>query len=248
MNAAHNFLTGTRKVNLQMVNIRKILLLFVFVGLLAACDAGFQEIDGKYVYVDANESQGRVEHPIPDADPNSFEVLNTKGYARDKLHVYFQYQLLEGADPNTFEAISDLYGKDTSQVYYRGKPIQGADPASFSLINLQWGRDRNDIYIQDRPIKACDPATFELLKDGWEKDSECVYRGSAQLENADPKTFTVLNYWFGKDSSHVYDSFPRIIEGADAATFKLQKGLCKVCAEDKNHCYRYEEVVDCAPK
>ena len=37
----------------------------------------------------------------------------------------------------------------------------------------------------------------------------------------------------------------RIIEGADAATFRIREGLCDVCAEDKNGCDRYEEWVDC---
>ena len=94
---------------------------------------------------------------------------------------------------------------------------------------------------------ACDPDTFELLKDGWQRDRQCAYNNGSQLENADPATFTVLNYWFAKDDRQAYSNLPKVIEGADAASFELSGGLCQVCAKDKNRCYRYEEPVTCEP-
>jgi hypothetical protein len=218
-----------------------IFLLFI----LSACGTGYQEKDGGYVFVEWNESEGKVEHPLEPVDASTFEVLKGKGYANDTSNVFYHWQLVEGADPASFEALSNLYGKDARQVYYQGKVIPGANPERFEVMNIQWGRDEKDIYLQDRPILACDPASFKFLKDGWQRDAECAYREGRKVERADAGSFEVLNFWYAKDKNFVYDTFPRIIEGADAATFKLREGKCQVCAQDKNRCYRYEEVVEC---
>jgi len=236
------------KGSYDMRKLHLLVVLFLIGGLISACDlgAGYQQKDGSYEYVTLDESQGYVEHPITDIDVQSFRILDKHGYARDHLHVVYHWESVEGADTNSFVAMSDLYGKDNAHVYYQGKTIPGADPQSFKLFDIQWGRDAQDVYLQDRPLEACDPASFVLLKDSWERDSRCVYRAGRKLVDADADSFVVLNFWFGKDKNHVYDSFPRIIAGADAATFKLREGACQVCAEDKNRCYRYEEPVDCA--
>jgi hypothetical protein len=222
------------------------LLIFIFIlFLLSACGTGFQEKGGSYVYVVWNESDGKVEHPVQSTDPGTFQVLDSGGYAKDSQNVFYHWQIIEGADPASFEAISGLYGKDVHRVYYRGREIPGADPEQFELLNIQWGRDGKDVYRQDIPIRACDPASFKFLKDSWQRDDQCVYREGRKVEGADTRSFKVLNFWYAKDKNNVYDSFPRVIPGADPASFKLRDGKCQVCAQDKNHCYRYEEVVDC---
>ena len=225
--------------------MRKTVLFVILLALLTGCASGYQESGGGYTYVSWNESAGKVELPVVGADRATFDVLDKNGYAKDARQVYFQGRTIEGADAVTFVRLSELYGKDASRVYYQGKVVPGADPNSFDVFNLQWGRDANDIYIQDRPLEACDPATFEMLKDSWQKDSRCAYREGRKVANADAATFEVLNFWFAKDRYHAYDNLTRVIEGADAATFKLRKGICQVCAQDKNNCYSYEKVVPC---
>jgi hypothetical protein len=222
-------------------------LLLLFAGLVSACgfSTGYQEKDGSYVYATLDEGRGYIEHPIINIDVNSFQIFDKHGYAKDDLRVYYHERTVQGADSNSFTALSDLYGMDHAHVYYEDKAIPGADPASFKLFDIQWGVDSRDVYIQNRPIQACDPTTFVLLEDRWQRDDRCVYRMGRLLPNADPASFVVLNTWFGKDKNNVYYNTPSIIEGADAATFKIRAGKCDVCAEDKHGCYRYEEQVDC---
>ena len=205
---------------------------------------GYVRKDGTYVYATAPELS-YSENPIPGIDVQSFQVLSRHGYAKDADQVYYQYYLVDGADPGSFTEISDLYGRDNAHVYYKFFAIPGADPNSFELFNTQWGRDSKDIYLQDRPIEACDPATFVILREGWEQDNQCVYNGSAKLPDADPASFVVMNYWFGKDKNHVYYNDGSIIERADPSTFKAGVGKCEVCAEDKHGCYRYKEPLAC---
>ncbi len=224
--------------------------LFVFLliaVLIPACvlSTGYQKRDDSYVYATSDEGRGYVEHPIANIDAESFQVLNKNGYAKDDFLVYYHENIVQGADSNSFVAMTDLYGKDNVHVYYEDKTIPGADPASFTLFDIQWGKDSQDVYFQNRPIEACDPATFVLLEDGWQRDNQCVYNQGGKLPNADPASFVILNSWFGKDKNNVYYNSPEIIEGADTTTFKIRDGVCAICAEDKNSCYRYKEPVDC---
>jgi hypothetical protein len=225
--------------------MKKAILFILFSICLSACASGYQPSGGGYVFVSWNESAGKVEVPVVGADRATFEIFDQNGYAKDAQQVYFEGRTVEGAQAATFEAVSKLYGKDAAGVYYQGRVLPGAEPGSFKVINLQWGQDAGDVYFQDRPLEACDPETFELLKDSWQKDSQCAYREGRKLPNADAASFEVLNYWFAKDRYQVYDDIPRVIPGADAATFKLRPGICQVCAQDKNHCYSYEKVVAC---
>lgn len=216
-------------------------------GLVSACvfSTGFQKKGVSYVYATWNEGQGYIEHPIMNIDAPSFQILNRHGYAKDNQRVYYHENTVQNADPNSFTTLSDLYGKDNAQVYYAGKTIPGADPSSFTPFDIQWGKDSQDVYFQDRPVQACESATFVFLEEDWQRDSQCVYRRGEKLTNADSASFVVLNYWFGKDKNYAYSHLGSIIKGADAATFKIREGMCVVCAEDKNACYRYEERVAC---
>lgn len=219
----------------------------LIVGFISACvlSTGYQKRGLSYVFATWDEGRGYVEHPIVGIDAGSFQILDRDGYARDDRHVYYHENTVQDADPGSFTALSDLYGKDQAHVYYAGKTIPGADPATFTHFDIQWGRDVQDVYFQDRPVDACDPATFVLLEEDWQRDRQCVYRQGKKLPNADPASFVVINYWFGKDRNYAYSHLGSIIEGADAATFTLREGICEVCAEDKNSCYRYEERVAC---
>lgn len=221
--------------------------LLLSAGLMSACifSTGYQKKDSSYVYATSDEGRGYVEHPITNIDAQSFQILNKHGYAKDDLHVYYHENIVQDADPNSFMSMSDLYGKDSAHVYFEDNIIPGANPTSFTILDIQWGKDSQDIYFQYIPIEACDPATFILLEDQWQRDDQCVYNNGIKLPDADSASFVVLNFWFGKDKNHVYYTSAKIIEGADAATFKIREGMCVVCAEDKNGCYRYEEPVDC---
>ena len=97
---------------------------------------------------------------IPDADPNTFEVLPIKGtqagtfapieseWSRDATHVYFLGSLLPDADPETFSALSGRFGKDVSHVYCMERLVPGADPATFvaSTTDAWSGQDKHHKY------------------------------------------------------------------------------------------------------
>ena len=226
----------------------KLLFLLLTIFVIPACifNSGYQEKNGTYVYVLSYEGTTR-DNPIEGVDPETFVILDKNGYAKDKLRVYYKGYPVEGANPLSFERITEHYGKDADHVYYELELVPGADPATFKVFETQWGRDVHDIYLQYRPLEACDPSTFEILAESWQRDSKCVYFQGRKTPDADPASFVVLNFSFGKDKNHVYSNDPVIIEGADPVTFKVQE-VCKVCGEDKNGCYVDNKKASCPAK
>jgi hypothetical protein len=68
--------------------------------------------DGKYVYY--------CEKPVPDADPETFEVLPDSDYARQGATVYFRASKVPGADATSLVADSTTAAHDQHQRYHFG--------------------------------------------------------------------------------------------------------------------------------
>ncbi len=220
--------------------------------LVCACGNAYQQENGRMVYVTANEGQGVVKTVVHGADIASFRDLGG-GYAMDKNRVYRGSQAIPGAHPASFVVLSLTHAKDDAHVYFGGTPIPHADPATFAEMDLNYGRDKNDVYIQNRPIRTCDPTSFHFLKDDlgasqWAIDKQCAYADGTRLPGAHPKSFRVLNYEYAVDDAQAYSSTFGVVRGADAATFKLPKSLCAVCAQDKYRCYNSGKPTSCNPE
>lgn len=54
---------------------------------------------------------------LPNANPKTFEIFNGGKYSTDGEHVYYFYDLVEGADPQTFEVIGRNEAKDKNYKY-----------------------------------------------------------------------------------------------------------------------------------
>ena len=94
---------------------------------------------------------------LPEADVATFEHISDNWY-KDKSHVWWSSQLVAGANPKTFQPVSEgefggdfNYGKDDKHVFWNDSIIQGADPGSFEKMTFPDGDswtvfDRNRIY------------------------------------------------------------------------------------------------------
>jgi len=219
--------------------MRKSLLGIVLISLLflTACDAGYQQENGRWVFIEYNESAGRVVREIDGADHATFEEIKV-GYARDAQHVFYREKVIEGADPATFEKIAGLYWKDKNSVYYVDHPVPGADPNSFRRIGLGvWWRDNSNAYVGDDPVNPKDLATFKPINNSWAKDSLWYYpvkfNNHNPITELDYATFRILKGGWAKDCCRVF-YFDTIVEGADLATFEIVNPFR---ARDKNWYY-----------
>lgn len=126
-------------------------LLFCIIS-FTGCQPGYQNEDGKWVWITYNEAVGKGKKYVQGQDSESFEVLSDKEYAKDRF-----------------------------SVYYKGSKIENADSPSFQLIRKGYTKDKNKVYLDRTPVIFADPQTFEILKWPYAKDKYRAYCGTVPL-------------------------------------------------------------------
>jgi len=199
-----------------------------------------------------NEGNGCTLIKLKLADPNTFKVLEKFGYAKDDNHVYFQEDIVKGADPASLKVLSGDGGDwaiDKNHVYNDGELVKGADPKTFRVIKTKsgfydLGSDKSHIVMSDGANPACDPGSLRQLSSSasWQIDDKCIYYEGKLVKGGDPNSLKVLDKMaeeYAEDNNHVYYMGKPII-GADVKTFsRLKYDFSK----DKNHVYFFGELV-----
>lgn len=157
--------------------------------------------------------KGNPPRPIEiiSADVNTFKILDsTKMYAKDKNKVYFLGDIIEGADPNSFELLNKpYYTKDKNYVYLSSTKFCSY-PETFSFIGNYYCKNKKYIY---RPIGRGDKVTddvehFKLLKEeglfDYAIDSKFAYVNGEKIENVNPKTYKPIKQGFSKDDKQIF--------------------------------------------
>ncbi|MBI4600044.1 DKNYY domain-containing protein [Candidatus Uhrbacteria bacterium] len=183
----------------------------------------------------------KIYTPI-DADVKSFTRIPKFGkyYARDANKVFFEGNIIKGADPATFTHISGRFWIDKNHVFMQSSIVEGANPATFKVIDekLEWGMDDKDVYFLSVPIGA-DAASFRILRPHWAKDNNYYYSDHGLIFDykikSDYNTFKILNESYATDINHAYYGGQRI-DGADTETFEA---LNDVRARDANWYYLF---------
>ena len=90
-------------------------------------------------------------------DPESFVILNNH-YGKNEQNVYYDGEILEGADPSTFQAFENSgdyhTAYDKNYLYYGKKYKIEVDGESLTMINQTTYRDKNAEYkISGNTIK-----------------------------------------------------------------------------------------------
>jgi len=140
--------------------------------------------DSNYVYV----SNVIIEDADP-VTFIAFYCNYGKCYAKDKNVVYFGTSTIEYADAKTFTG-REAHGWDTNYVYYEGNIILGADPSTFTQVTIYYSMDAQHVYYKSRVIPEADPKTFEAIGDyQYAKDANYVYSYGEVMLGVDPDTF-----------------------------------------------------------
>lgn len=217
--------------------------------------------------------------PLQGVNAEKFRQIDWSSYGTDGERIYLGSKLIEGAHVPTFSLEEALcFGYDKYRVYYWGEPIPGADPKTFQSLSdhqndenpgERWAKDKNFVYYagEDVIFKGADPATFKPVNDQWAVDATQVWFNyqftQKPVEGMSPEDFTILDDYHAKSKSGVYGTtmdkglsllpgiLPEIlrglrsgeafkIEGADPATFNLlgdgwAMDKTAVYFEDKRH-------------
>lgn len=97
------------------------------------------------------------------------------------------------------------YAKDKDSVFYRGNLIEGANPATFEVVTTQLARDQNNIYFERRLLTPIQEGVeLEVLSSEFMRYGDKVFRYSVEIEGVDAATFEVRGYDYAVDSGKVY--------------------------------------------
>jgi len=154
------------------------------------------------------------------------------------------FQMCQGLDVASFEALSEQYTRDKDRVYFKvistGEflviRLADADPGSFQVLATHLARDKDHVWYYERIQVGVDPATVVSV-DGWVvfKDDHSVRYGDKPIRGADPVSFRHVSSGYYVDKSRAYWS-DAPVEGADPATLVVLGE--SFIAKDKTSVYR----------
>ena len=124
---------------------------------------------------------------------------------------------LPDVNPKTFKSICNWAGHDDKHVYFKSTLVDGADVSTIKHEKYPLLRDKNDYYYKGTAMHVANVDKFKVLK--WIED----------------------DLWAIDGTKAFYDTIH--IESADISTFKVK---CWNVAVDRNHVYRYGEILPLA--
>ncbi len=123
--------------------------------------------------------------PIIGADVATFVISTFGEYAKDKNHVYRCSDIVQSADPVSFNSLDYVYAKDNSHVFYSGKIINDADAATFIVVpspipatasaRSSFGKDKSHVYDTGTEIPNADAPSFKVLSPNIPVDKNSIY-------------------------------------------------------------------------
>jgi hypothetical protein len=130
-------------------------------------------------------------------------------YARDHAHVFYRDTLVRGADPATFEVISQWYARDCRTGYFYGKAIPNSHGPCFQMVADYYARDHKRVFFHGRWLKSADPMHFQAVGMNYFTDQRHVYYDGKAIKDADATSFLLIGgdhlatdkfagYWRGK--------------------------------------------------
>ena len=138
---------------------------------MTGCSMGYEKDDNAVYYKYWNEGSGSHKYKI-DADPRTFTVLKDDNYAKDKHTVFYNGDVIKGADAATFESLREDYARDENSGYYGKYPIKSSTGRTFRVIDDDYSTDGINIFFDTLPLNVCSVKNFRFVFN----DEEAPYR------------------------------------------------------------------------
>ncbi|MBV1911499.1 MAG: DKNYY domain-containing protein [Kangiellaceae bacterium] len=159
----------------------------------------------------------------------------------DRTKVYAYSQLVEGAKPEEFNAISFNYGHDRKNVYHDVSVLESYDEQSIRVEHMDWEKDvlylGDKVYIGSTFRDDIDAATYKTVDKKHSVDKNNAYFERQPIKDSEPSSYQTFkrSEFYSKDSRNVYYSGKKL-HSADPNTFKLHGEYAEVVS-DKDHFY-----------
>lgn len=117
---------------------------------------------------------------IKNINPKTAMVIGS-GYIKDDQKVYKGLEIVNGANPLTFnipEQIpayndSDYFALDDHAVYYHIHQLPDANPKTFEILGLEYGKDEKHVFFKNKMVHDVDVTTFKIYNHGHgDEDAE----------------------------------------------------------------------------
>lgn len=179
-------------------------------------------------------------------------------YALDKNHVYFDFEPIIDADPASFELLDTYYDRDKNFIFYKGKKLEGSDADSFIFYPLShqtytryedylsgYAIDNNQAYYNFEPIDNVDIKSFKIVKGYYALDKNHVYFQGSIVPFIDAASFHYVN-------QPVFDHDPTFPKGAKIQSYMMNNMNNRTHTypeeykhgyfRDQNACYNYHNT------
>jgi DKNYY family protein len=187
---------------------------------------------------------------LPDADADSFTLLNRPGFARDSTHV-FQRDRVFSADPAHFVLMDGELSKDSTSVYWPDGTVLSDDPEHFTIISntdhYLFAKDRQTVSVNGNAIVGADPVSFVVLHGAYARDGARIFYFTDQMPAADAASFQVVDGPYAGDSARVY-WMGKEIAGADPSTFRVLNAAFECSADRSRAYYRDTPIAGADPR
>lgn len=195
--------------------MKKCITLLVFLLLFMSCEKKYI-IKNNSVYMKGwNEGQGNYERLLENADAKTFSEIETNDnlYGKDKSNVYYQNQIIPGADPNSFKTIKKGFAVDAKRVYYYNDSIENSKPKEFEIIDYEFSKNYHDVFYKTRPLNVCSVKDFTFVFKNeksvlgrWSTDGCFYYYNNYKVPSNDYKNIIVYENSHGvsRDNDYVY--------------------------------------------
>jgi hypothetical protein len=220
-----------------------------FLLTLVGCSTGYEN-NGKAVYYKHwNEASGRHKEKI-DANPATFKIFGFDKYAKDDKNVFYEGEIITGADAESFEALEEFYARDKNIGYYGKAPIKNSIGKTFKVINSYYSTDGKDYFYDTSALNMADPNNFKFVYgEGdyqcWTTDGKYYYYNNYKVPSDDYANLTIYEKSGGisKDRHWVYFldhklnydiNGKKVVDTIDILSFKVTGYL--EC-EDKYGCF-----------
>ena len=172
------------------------------------------------------------------------------GYVIEPDRVLWYDRPIEGADPETFEWLTDdgkklPWGRDKHRAYYRNLPVPDSDPETFEgFKEIQCiAKDKNRVYVGD--FDGIGEVYFSGKNSSWRRKMRLPACSIKVVDGADAKSFRYLKCDWFVDDYHLFRR-ERMIEHVDPNTFRPldpERGKRRDWHVDANHVYRGDRLL-----
>lgn len=184
---------------------------------------------------------------LENSDPASFIILphpySSSSFGKDKSQVYYQWFVIQGANPEEFEFLGEFYSRDKTTIFNKHKPVEKADISSFKVFDYNGGdfrefrnefintvvdaKDDNTLFNNGKPANRFtnqpDVKSFDYLSPYFFRDSTSLYRSFNGEKPADDDLLIIENV--NPDSVTIIDT---------AGFYATDKNIVMVNVEGKN--------------